>query len=38
MGVMIEGRNLFDLGKQALIDLLDIPTRKGASLRVAQGG
>jgi hypothetical protein len=36
MGVMIEGRDLFDLGEQALIDLLHISAWKRAGLRRTQ--
>jgi hypothetical protein len=36
MRMMIEGRDLFDLGKQALIDLLHISAWKGTSLRRTQ--
>jgi hypothetical protein len=36
VGVMVEGSDLFDLGKQALIDLLHISTWKGTSLSRTQ--
>src|SRR6266567_1313943 len=36
--VVVEGRNFFDLGQQALVDLLDVGTGEGARLGERQDG